>query len=325
MIEKKLLVADDSLTIQKVIRLALSNEGFEIQAVSDGNDAVQQISVFRPHVVLIDVSLPGQTAFEVKRAVNQLPDLQGVRFVLMSSAFERVDEAQVSEVGFDGRLTKPFDPAHLREILQQVLEKVSEDAPLSDLPSFESPTFDSPSLSSEEVSEFDQFRYMPGPPDLREPGSELEPEPELERRPEPEMKGPDSDIRELTQQTLRMSGFDQSEWNVQEPSYKSEPTLKPPSRLLDPEGVPDFPPPPSFPPLPQSLGAALVPPPLPASTPRAQTSARAETMAVSSEQIQELIRKQVETTLAEMARKLLPEVAERILKEEIHRLLSESP
>src|SRR5213595_498171 len=63
---KKLLVADDSLTIQKVIRLALSNEGYEIQAVSDGNDAIQQISLFRPDVVLIDVSLPGKTAFEVK-------------------------------------------------------------------------------------------------------------------------------------------------------------------------------------------------------------------------------------------------------------------
>jgi len=69
MIGKKLLVADDSLTIQKVIRLALSNEGYEIQTVSDGNDAIQQIAVFRPDVVLIDVSLPGKTAFEVKKSI----------------------------------------------------------------------------------------------------------------------------------------------------------------------------------------------------------------------------------------------------------------
>src|SRR5271163_365935 len=112
---KKLLVADDSLTIQKVIRLALSNEGYEIQAVSDGNDAIQQISLFRPDVVLIDVSLPGKSAFEVKRAVNTHEDLRGVRFVLMSSAFEKIDEKQLATVIFDGRLTKPFDPAHLRQ------------------------------------------------------------------------------------------------------------------------------------------------------------------------------------------------------------------
>src|SRR3954447_23026180 len=122
---KKLLVADDSLTIQKVIRLALSNEGYEIQAVSDGNDAVQQISLFRPDVVLIDVSLPGKTAFEVKRTINEHEDLEEVRFVLMSSAFEKVDEDQVESVRIHGRLTKPFDPAHLRQVLSETLAQVA--------------------------------------------------------------------------------------------------------------------------------------------------------------------------------------------------------
>src|SRR4051794_12777565 len=121
MAAKKILVADDSLTIQKVIRLALSNEGYEIQAVSDGNDALEQISVWQPDVVLIDVSLPNRSAFELKRAANEHSDLSHVKFVLMSSAFESVDEVQAAEVGFSGRLTKPFDPAHLRQIIMQAL------------------------------------------------------------------------------------------------------------------------------------------------------------------------------------------------------------
>ncbi|MBI2712116.1 MAG: response regulator [Bdellovibrio sp.] len=122
---KKLLVADDSLTIQKVIRLALTNEGYEIQTVSDGMDAVQQISLFRPDLVLIDVSLPGKTAFEVKREINHSNDHEEVRFILMSSAFEKVDEDQAKEVGFHGRLTKPFDPANLRQVLSAGLEQVT--------------------------------------------------------------------------------------------------------------------------------------------------------------------------------------------------------
>ncbi len=122
---QKILVADDSLTIQKVIRLALSNEGYDIQAISDGNDAVQQISLFRPDIVLIDVSLPGKSAFEVKRAINELLDFEEVRFVLMSSAFEKVDEDQAEEVKFHSRLTKPFDPAHLRQILTEVMDQVT--------------------------------------------------------------------------------------------------------------------------------------------------------------------------------------------------------
>jgi len=120
MVGKKLLVADDSLTIQKVIRLALSNEGYEIQTVSDGTDAIQQISLFRPDVVLIDVSLPIKSAIEVKRTFADSGDLSRTRFILMSSAFEKVDETQV-EGQFHGRLTKPFDPAHLRQVLSEVL------------------------------------------------------------------------------------------------------------------------------------------------------------------------------------------------------------
>jgi CheY-like chemotaxis protein len=118
---KKLLVADDSLTIQKVIRLALASDGYEIQTVSDGNEALQQLSLFRPDLVLIDVALPGQTAFDVRRWASKQADLADVRFVLLSSAFEEVDEAQYQALGFAGRLTKPFDPAHLRQVLGSVL------------------------------------------------------------------------------------------------------------------------------------------------------------------------------------------------------------
>lgn len=118
---KRLLVADDSLTIQKVIRLALSNEGYDIHAVSDGHEALTQIAVLRPDAVLIDVSLPGRSAFEVKAEIAQELDLDRVKFILMSSAFEEVDEARVGDSQFSGRLIKPFDPANLRRVLEEVL------------------------------------------------------------------------------------------------------------------------------------------------------------------------------------------------------------
>lgn len=154
---KKILVADDSLTIQKVIRLALSNEGYEIQAVSDGPEAMQQIAVFRPDVVLIDVSLPGLTAFEVKEQINGEPDSQHTRFILMSSAFESVDEEKALEVRFHGRLTKPFDPAHLRQVLNQVLSQpaVTNELDINatsrddELPSVSRSIFESPVESGE--------------------------------------------------------------------------------------------------------------------------------------------------------------------------------
>ena len=72
---KKILVADDSLTIQKVIRLALSGDGYEIQTVSDGKEALEQASLFRPDICIIDVSLPQFDAYQVREHFLSKPDL----------------------------------------------------------------------------------------------------------------------------------------------------------------------------------------------------------------------------------------------------------
>ena len=135
MAQLKLLVADDSLTIQKVIRLALGSENYQIQTVSDGAQALEQITTFRPDIVLIDVSLAKKSAFEVKNEVNTHPDLAHIKFVLMSSAFKQVDESQATSAGFDARLIKPFDPAHLRNIISSTLGSTSSAETSSPAPS----------------------------------------------------------------------------------------------------------------------------------------------------------------------------------------------
>lgn len=262
---KKLLVADDSLTIQKVIRLALSNEGYDIQAVSDGNDAVQQMNLFQPDVVLIDVSLPGKSAFEVKREVNEEPDLQEIRFVLMSSAFEKVDEAQANEVKFHGRLTKPFDPAHLRQVLLDVLDQVAakrmektsiltrtqfEDSltpppPLPDNPEQEGQDFTFP--PDELPASNSDFPTLPDKPnpethELWEPAQDPIHPLDLDQHampPLPQMKIPPStdtlafsdetDIKTLTESTLQSAGMNDYQWSVNELS------IKPPSEDFDKE------------------------------------------------------------------------------------------
>ncbi|MBL7716898.1 MAG: response regulator [Bdellovibrionales bacterium] len=268
---RKLLVADDSLTIQKVIRLALSNspgEGYEIQTVSDGNDAIQQILLFRPHLVLIDVSLPGKNAFEVKAAINEHADLSEVRFVLMSSAFEKYDESQADSVGFHGKLTKPFDPAHLRSVLDQAIQQVVQkrmektefiQAPLAassapgqapavpTLPKSAPEIYD-PSkiidLAPMKASEVEPVMgaippALPGDFSAAEnwsvqgPGSATSPSlsmpPATPPAPPAAPSGgqnfsSDTDIKELTESTIRMSGLDQ--WALEE---KTVPNSVPPS------------------------------------------------------------------------------------------------
>ncbi len=319
---KKLLVADDSLTIQKVIKLALSNEGYEIQTVSDGNDALQQISLFRPDVVLVDISLPEQSAFELMEATNAQPDLSEVRFVLMSSAYEKVDEAAYKKLGFHGRLTKPFDPAHLRQVLNETLEQAR-------------------SKRLEKTS----FLEMPPPPLPK--NDPLWQEMPLFPPPPGRKQGSEEDIKELTESTIKMSGLDDLQWSVEERAKKPEP----PSPLLDsdPEETLD----PILPPLPKMgelgetrflLDEMTDPPPL--RYPEPGLSAResyhateielpAETefethfesippvVAISTEQMESMMRTQLQETLEKMARQMLPEIAEKIIKQEINRMLSE--
>jgi CheY-like chemotaxis protein len=358
MASKKLLVADDSLTIQKVIRLALSGaaagsgDSYDIQAVSDGNDAIQQISLFRPEIVLIDVSLPGKSAFEVKRAINEHRDLHGVRFVLMSSAFEKVDEKQAGEVEFHGRLTKPFDPAHLREVLSEVLSQEPHREPTLLLRRPSEPPAMPPSLQSEmppalppemppsippEMSSFDAALDLPPPPPYV-PGS---------GRAE---SNNDDDIRNLTESTIRMAGLDDFQWSVQEPSLKPPAPPEAPSELtieLSQKFEPELPP--ELPPELLQEEVLFTPPPpieLPIQFDEVSDSHshEAEAMLEFDPPIErtretprppaaptptqgaaltdEVIRREVERAVQEMARRILPEVAERLIKEEIRRLLS---
>jgi CheY-like chemotaxis protein len=125
---KKILVADDSLTIQKVIRLALSGDDYEIQTVSDGKEAIEQASLFRPDIFIIDVSLPIFDAYQVREQLMKKPDLKNIPVILMSSAFEKVDDTRSKLLGFAGHLIKPFDPSHLRSTLLSV----SNFAPVND-------------------------------------------------------------------------------------------------------------------------------------------------------------------------------------------------
>lgn len=390
MVGKKILVADDSVTIQKVIRLALSNEGYEIQTVSDGNEAIQQISLFRPDAVLIDVSLPGKDAFEVKRAINEASMFEGAKFILMASAFEKIDEEQEREAGFQGRLTKPFDPAHLRRMLAELLNPhgmaaapapAAPKKPKAPEPPAErrpDPLFEMPEARAPEVRAPSAPPPIPKRPAGMAPEDEIistappkldqlwdeTPAPQAPRAPEPPTRGGESDIRQLTESTLRMSGLDQPEqmetfeWSVNDSAHKLEfeggtgrtqtgtiPEL--PEATPKPVGEETFAnltlgePRLNLPPRmaeldhasfyhnapPEGSGSPGEPvePFNPLPPPPPASPRYEQPRHDTSAADHDAIRAQVEQTVEEMVRQILPEVAEKVIKQEIRRLLAEQP
>jgi len=106
----KLLLADDSVTIQRVIELTFADEDVQVIAVSDGDQAIARLDADPPDIVLADVGMPGRDGYEVAAYVKQSPRLNHIPVVLLTGAFEPVDQARATSVGCDGVLAKPFEP-----------------------------------------------------------------------------------------------------------------------------------------------------------------------------------------------------------------------
>ncbi len=118
---KTLLLADDSVTIQRVIELTFAHEDVRVVAVSDGRRAVQWMETEWPDIVLVDVEVPELDGYAVCAHVKQSSRLKGVPVLLLAGAFEPVDEERARSIGCDGVLVKPFEPQQLVSRVKSLL------------------------------------------------------------------------------------------------------------------------------------------------------------------------------------------------------------
>ncbi len=88
----KLLLADDSVTIQRVIELTFAEEDVHVTAVSDGQQAIDLIQAARPDIVLADVGMPERDGYEVAAFIKNDPALAHIPVLLLTGAFEPIDE-----------------------------------------------------------------------------------------------------------------------------------------------------------------------------------------------------------------------------------------
>ncbi len=123
LMKRKLLVADDSATIRLVVSLALAQEDVEIEAVSDGAEALLKARTMRPDLILADVFMPGRSGYELCAEVKSDPVIGSTPVVLMVGACEHFDHEEAARVGFDACLTKPFDTTELIQTVRGLLAK----------------------------------------------------------------------------------------------------------------------------------------------------------------------------------------------------------
>jgi len=115
----KLLLADDSVTIQRVVELTFSGEDVQVVTVGDGEQAIARIPIELPDIVLADIGMPKRSGYDVSAFVKGRSDLSHIPVLLLAGAFEPVDESRARQVHCDGVLVKPFEP-------QQVISRVRD-------------------------------------------------------------------------------------------------------------------------------------------------------------------------------------------------------
>ena len=124
---KTLLLADDSITIQKVVGIVFAGEDYRVTAVGDGEDALRKAREVRPDIVLADTAMPRMNGYELCQALKSDPQLSEVPVLLLTGTFEPFDEARARASRADGHVAKPFDSQALLTRVRELVEGVTAD------------------------------------------------------------------------------------------------------------------------------------------------------------------------------------------------------
>jgi CheY-like chemotaxis protein len=115
----KLLLADDSITIQKVIQITFAHEDYQLTITDNGDTAFDRARQLVPDLILADIYMPGRSGYELCAAIKQTPALQHIPVLLLAGSFEPFDENKARAAGADGWIEKPFES-------QALIDKVAE-------------------------------------------------------------------------------------------------------------------------------------------------------------------------------------------------------
>lgn len=130
----KLLLADDSITIQKVVGIIFANEDFDLTVVGNGIAAMEKARELIPDIVLVDALMPGKNGYEVCEEIRREPALAHVPLLLMTGAFEPFDEDKARQCGADDFISKPFESQHLIEKVRTLMALGKERAQSKPMP-----------------------------------------------------------------------------------------------------------------------------------------------------------------------------------------------
>lgn len=128
----RILVVDDEEDILELVKYNLEREGYLVDCVETGEEAIERATAIRPDGILLDLMLPGVDGIEVCRELRKNPDTRTIPIIMMTAKGEEADVVSGLEVGADDYVPKPFSTkvliARLRALLRRTAEKKDEEA-----------------------------------------------------------------------------------------------------------------------------------------------------------------------------------------------------
>ncbi|HSY51884.1 MAG TPA: response regulator [Thermoanaerobaculia bacterium] len=138
---KKILLADDSITIQKVVELTFSDGDYEVTAVNNGAKAIARLAEMRPDIILSDIIMPEKNGYEVCEYVKSHPEYRNIPVILLTGTFEPFDPDRADKAGCDAVVTKPFESQSLIHKVEELIQQ-SQSVPVAVEPPPAAPSAD---------------------------------------------------------------------------------------------------------------------------------------------------------------------------------------
>ena len=117
----RVLIVDDNPLNVLLVKTLLSQQGYALAEAGDAQQALAAVASMQPHLILMDLELPGLDGLTLARKLKAHPATCGIRIVAFTAHTAADTEGAVRAAGCDGLLTKPIEPATFREAVQGYL------------------------------------------------------------------------------------------------------------------------------------------------------------------------------------------------------------
>lgn len=121
--KKRILIVDDDENIAELISLYLAKECFDTEIAGDGEEAVRLFKTYQPHMILLDIMLPGMDGYDVCREIRKVSN---VPIIMLSAKGEVFDKVLGLKIGADDYMVKPFDSNELVARVQAILRRMEK-------------------------------------------------------------------------------------------------------------------------------------------------------------------------------------------------------